>query len=771
MIDSEASTRLPIDLGRATTVGSLLLVLVFLVKAYAVARYSLTTMTGLVVATPVQVALGTISFYAYLVMPALALATGWLTVRRLTTPDRARVMAAAWPILGGITVVSALMSPVEYLETGLALLAVCLRLELRIRGFLRRGGAAGPVPGWSWWRPHDRWSWVPDLLGLPRRPATTWRVRVSSWALLAIAVVGAIRSPQFRVAGLVLVAFGVVAEAPFSVLLWQVLHHPGVRKALRLLPAGAGPTTAVDARAARANRALAGQLQGRTLGYLGAVAVIWYFVATVDTPWVPAQLYVLSSPVEVSTQDKSVANRVLDVERVRALIGFPLTEDGGDLTVLDAGTRRIVHMPAAAVRAQPLCHSDEDQLIGQRPLLWQLLGVDYGSHNINCETLRELVVPPRGLAFNPTGTVLAGAGWDGAVGLWNSATGRALGTPAQPAPEARVPGSPESGQAPYPVAFDPAGTFLAAAGPDGRVSLCDTATYQIRLTLPAQADLTGHPAAVTALAFTPDGTALVAAADDAITVWDLTTTITAAGAHGGAPVGSSNGATARTPKRMAPASTVLRPSPGDAVNAIAVTGRGSRTILAAGGDDDRIRVWDLSDPASPLQLGASFPVHGTARSAAPPGNVVYAIAISPDGSTLAAAGGRRDMARGRFPTTYAADADVRLWNLARPAAPTPVGKPLTGHTGAVNALAFSRDGAILASGSSDSTVRLWDVSSPGRPLSVGEPLTGHTGAVNALAFRPVDVGDITVLATTGTDQTIRLWELPAARTRTVLTTP
>src|SRR5207247_5727720 len=61
---------------------------------------------------------------------------------------------------------------------------------------------------------------------------------------------------------------------------------------------------------------------------------------------------------------------------------------------------------------------------------------------------------------------------------------------------------------------------------------------------------------------------------------------------------------------------------------------------------------------------------------------------------------------------------------------------LTGHTGAVEGVAFSPDGKTIVSASSgDGTVRRWDTAT-GKPL--GQPLTGHTGAVQGVACSPDD---------------------------------
>ena len=66
-------------------------------------------------------------------------------------------------------------------------------------------------------------------------------------------------------------------------------------------------------------------------------------------------------------------------------------------------------------------------------------------------------------------------------------------------------------------------------------------------------------------------------------------------------------------------------------------------------------------------------------------------------------------------------------------------------------VAFSPDGARVASGSEDITLRLWDVKTV---AALGEPLRGHTEVVTSVAFSP----DGARIASGSWDNTLRLWD-------------
>jgi WD40 repeat protein/transcriptional regulator with XRE-family HTH domain len=119
---------------------------------------------------------------------------------------------------------------------------------------------------------------------------------------------------------------------------------------------------------------------------------------------------------------------------------------------------------------------------------------------------------------------------------------------------------------------------------------------------------------------------------------------------------------------------------------------------------------------------------------------LYTVAFSPDGGLLAAAGAGRT---------------VMLWDMRTPGRPTELRSPLTGPANTVYSVAFSARRSLLAAGSADGTVRLWSVSSPSHPVALGQPLTGPAGYVQSVAFSP----DGTLLAAGSADKTIRLWSV------------
>jgi WD40 repeat protein/serine/threonine protein kinase len=110
------------------------------------------------------------------------------------------------------------------------------------------------------------------------------------------------------------------------------------------------------------------------------------------------------------------------------------------------------------------------------------------------------------IAFHPGGRLLACAGENGNITVWDWEAGACVGVLA--AHHSRVPA----------VAFSPDGRVLASISHDAQLILWDTATHQVIRTIHA------HPPGGRTLAFSPNGRTIATGGDDAlIRLWDVTT--------------------------------------------------------------------------------------------------------------------------------------------------------------------------------------------------------------------------------------------------------
>lgn len=172
------------------------------------------------------------------------------------------------------------------------------------------------------------------------------------------------------------------------------------------------------------------------------------------------------------------------------------------------------------------------------------------------------------------------------------------------------------------------------------------------------------------------------------------------------------------------------------ITAIAFTRDETNPLIVSGSEDRSVLVWDRN------RFG---PVHYF-----PHEEPVRSLACSPRG------------AEHNLVVVGCADGTIHAWDLDHPENPAQKIAGLTDHAhrDAVTALAFSPDGAFLASGSADANISLWSMRSENRGkfqysfTSQYGAFSPHQGAVTSLHFTPQ-----CRLVSAARDNSVRIWEM------------
>ncbi len=264
---------------------------------------------------------------------------------------------------------------------------------------------------------------------------------------------------------------------------------------------------------------------------------------------------------------------------------------------------------------------------------------------------------------------------------------------------------------------------------------------------------TGHTAAVNAIAWSPDGSAIASGSSDLLVhIWNPATgTVlqtytghqsfvgTLAWSPDGSKIASGSGYPPDNPRynpnidhtvhvwNVQTARLLFPPYAGHSGQVKQVAWSPDGKQIASASVDKTVQVWNASDGSSAYTF-----THQQGE--------IWAVAWSPDGTRL---------------VSGSHDGTVQIW--------PPVIDPPTitfyGHTDGVNTVAWSSDGKYIASGSGntekppishDNTVCIWDINKEKSLLIY----TGHKNVIEAVAWSP----DSKRIASASDDHTVQLWE-------------
>jgi WD40 repeat protein len=319
------------------------------------------------------------------------------------------------------------------------------------------------------------------------------------------------------------------------------------------------------------------------------------------------------------------------------------------------------------------------------------------------------------------------------------------------------------------VAYSADGSILAAANADGAIVLWNPATGT---RLPVSADPAGS---IREMRFIDSGKRLVAVADQ-VDVWDWATarrvmSVPVPGFSRACSI-SSDGALTAIPRRD---QTIALIELGSGKTRHSLAGHSApvtRTVfspdgrrLFSGDQEQTFRVWDVATGKEIGQWPGSF-------------QVTHVPAISPDGALLALAGGNPPSQSVIRLCEAATGREIRQLPMPQPflyhVAFSPDGRLLVATSGsgrvvlwdvhggkAIRSLehlnspafcaAFSPDGRTLATGNSDNKIRLWEVATG----QLRYTFAGHQGEIHALTF----TADGRYLAAASLDAPVLIWDV------------
>ncbi|KAG8777493.1 hypothetical protein FRC12_000360 [Ceratobasidium sp. 428] len=301
------------------------------------------------------------------------------------------------------------------------------------------------------------------------------------------------------------------------------------------------------------------------------------------------------------------------------------------------------------------------------------------------------------VAYSPDGAYLVSGSEDCTLRIWDVRSGQPIGRP---------PTLTDHDSWVHTVAYSPNGLYIAS-GSSVTIRIWNAKTGQA-----VGQPLQGHTHWVNSVVYSPDGTHIASHSDDVVCIWDTRTD--------------------QSVNRPLQLHTIGR------FCSLAYSPNGAY-LVSGSQDNNDIQIWDAGTGDKVGQL-----LEGHTKTELFASGMRALVRLSANHSVILIQS-RQLHTRPIVSLTYDV---VYLWDAHVSHA---VAQPVEVHTGPVNSVAYSHDGAYIISGSDDNTVRIWN-SRNGQP--VGQPLQGHTGSISSVAYSSDDKRIISG----SYDSTIRIWD-------------